>query len=915
MASGARVGSYAIESRLGAGSYSDVYLARNIVSDQVVALKVLRHRFEPGGETARRIRTEAQVLLQVRSPHVVRFCDVGLQRDRVWFALEYLQGTTLLNASNGQPLAVADAVRHSLGIARGLRALYGLEARVIHRDLKPGNVMATFDGRTVLLDFGAAKMLGAPDKHRGSRIIGTVAYMAPERIAAAVRGPGGGRAGIPGSSRADSPEMREREEGWTEGILDGDDSTGTEQLALPSVDERSSIFSLGIILYELLAGHHPHLPKGTPFSPLTMANDILGGSPLPLSQVAPHVPDSLASTVARCLCKDPRDRFESAEPLIEALEGVERELEATSHSADSAKARPHHDSVPKASVPNVSVPRGSERKGPFPCSSSLHRSVPKASALKASVRKGKAPERGTHEGSAPKSSRPDRSVPHENRHHNSPTPAPLAAVPKGKDALRNWNRGAPITVEEFEPRSSVDTLPNGPRALRKTSEAPRPWPLRQPTVPRPTPRPARTQGAEAASGTTTGSASARTAPARIATRTAATRTAAASPEGSLSSDAMDRGWDALLAELDGSECRNAVERLHLRHQAEPSNQTEPLEKTPAVACPSAKLDERGTSAEPSFEGLDRRGPASAVRNRSSAEADTIPQSVPQPSSRPPSQASRGPRRVETPNDQAQEVYNLAPRGPRRVESPNGQAREAYDRTSRGPRGIALPSDQDDLVREGTWQRLVRVAGRSPALKAALGTVFGVVLGFVPAVWMLRWLAPSPVPQSVQSAAGSRGTRASAPQTPQSQQPTAWTSRGVGPAAQNPGASAPGNSRPVPAALPLSAAGTELARNGGDTRDTRDARVTNTAQDTLDAEEPRATPAPTRRSGKAARPKTEEETPTHEVKSESERPLRGAANALAEAPSPGAADDGSHSLGAPAPRRIRSIHDIPSEPIF
>jgi eukaryotic-like serine/threonine-protein kinase len=285
---GTRLGPYEVLALLGAGGMSEVYRARDTRLDRDVAIKVLPAAAFADPRRLDRLLREARAISRLNHPHIRTLYDVGQQDGLTFLVMELLDGKTLADALLKGPPPVADAIAFGLQIAQALDAAH--TSGVIHRDLKPGNIMLTKDG-VKLLDFGLAKLhvdereherqhAQSPDTHaleatRGvgpteeGTVLGTVPYMSPEQLQ--------GRA----------------------------------------VDARSDIFSLGVVLYEMTTGSRPFQAENK--AALTAA--ILTETPAPVSTVC-AAPPLLDRAITRCLEKDPDARWQSARDLASALRWV-----------------------------------------------------------------------------------------------------------------------------------------------------------------------------------------------------------------------------------------------------------------------------------------------------------------------------------------------------------------------------------------------------------------------------------------------------------------------------------------------------------------------------------------------------------------------------------------------------------------
>src|SRR5258705_2929145 len=212
-----RLGRYEIRSLLGAGGMGEVYLARDPKINRDVAIQVIPAAFSTDSERLRRFEQEAQAGGALNHPTILSIYDVDTHDGSPYVVSELLEGETVREQLNGAALPVRKAIEYALQIARGLAAAH--EKGIVHRDLKPENLFVTKDGRVKILDFGLAKLIEPSNgsqaltdlptrKHNTApgTVMGTVGYMSPEQV----RG--------------------------------------------QPVDHRSDIFSLGLILYEMLAG-------------------------------------------------------------------------------------------------------------------------------------------------------------------------------------------------------------------------------------------------------------------------------------------------------------------------------------------------------------------------------------------------------------------------------------------------------------------------------------------------------------------------------------------------------------------------------------------------------------------------------------------------------------------------------------
>jgi serine/threonine protein kinase len=299
LASGTRLGPYEVISVIGAGGMGEVYRARDTRLDRTVAVKILPHKLADSAEARQRLEREARAVSSLNHPHICALYDVGQQDDIDFLVMEYLEGETLAARMERGALPLDELIRFAGQIADALDRAH--RQGVVHRDLKPGNIMLTKSG-IKLLDFGLAKAAGlapvtnlssSPTESRpltaDGAIIGTFQYMAPE------------------------------------------------QLESRPADARTDIFAFGLVLYEMATGQRA-------FAVATQASliaAILKDEPRPLDQLAPMTPPALDRLVRICLAKDPAERWQSAHDLKLQLKWLEeRAPEGSALPSALPKARP-----------------------------------------------------------------------------------------------------------------------------------------------------------------------------------------------------------------------------------------------------------------------------------------------------------------------------------------------------------------------------------------------------------------------------------------------------------------------------------------------------------------------------------------------------------------------------------------------
>jgi WD40 repeat protein len=284
--SGSMVDHFRIIGLIGRGGMGEVYLARDTKLGRKVALKRIHSEAIGSVDAVERFLFEAQVTAQFNHPHIVTIFAVGETPGGPYVALEYLEGETLRQRMESESLSLRECMRIGLAIAEGLKEAHG--HGVLHRDLKPKNVMITKDGRLRVLDFGLAKVVAGPDA-------------SAEKVAAAMREPdapledeassAASMKGTKGTPRYMAPEQ------W-----DNKPSSGA-----------TDVWALGVILYEAVTGVHPFQGQ----SVNQLACQVCSPEPVPSAGSYKNVPLDLAGLIARCLEKDSRRRPTAAEVVGE----------------------------------------------------------------------------------------------------------------------------------------------------------------------------------------------------------------------------------------------------------------------------------------------------------------------------------------------------------------------------------------------------------------------------------------------------------------------------------------------------------------------------------------------------------------------------------------------------------------------
>jgi predicted Ser/Thr protein kinase len=275
-------GRYKILKRLGTGGMATVYLAEDQELGRRIAIKILNAKHASDKQFVERFRREASSAAGLSHPNIVQIYDRGNAEGTYYIAMEVIEGRSLkeLIIERG-PSPIPVAVNYARQILAALR--FAHRNGVVHRDIKPHNVLVDEDGRVKVTDFGIARA-GASEMTEVGSIIGTAQYLSPEQARGA------------------------------------------------PVDDRSDLYSVGILLYELLTGQAPY--NGD--TPVEIAMKHLSAVPVPPSEKRPEVPPELDAVVRRALAKNPDDRYQSAEEMDADLNAISKGLEISDTTTDAA---------------------------------------------------------------------------------------------------------------------------------------------------------------------------------------------------------------------------------------------------------------------------------------------------------------------------------------------------------------------------------------------------------------------------------------------------------------------------------------------------------------------------------------------------------------------------------------------------
>src|SRR5438445_523052 len=294
---GQTIGHYKISERIGTGGMGEVYLATDITAGRQAALKILPTRFASDAERLKRFQQEARAIVALNHPNILTVYEIGEDHSIYYIASELIEGETLRQRLKRGPMQLSEAVDVTIQVASALAAAH--HAGIVHRDIKPENIMLRPDGYVKVLDFGIAKLaeqevpaamprdeaLLLVETNLGS-ILGTVRYMSPEQ------------------------------------------TFGAE------VDKSADIWSLGVVLYEMVTGHAPF----TGDTPKEVMSAILGREPPPLTRYLAHAPAELQQIISKTLRKDRKERYRSAHDLLKALKDLRHKLEFEADLERSAAA-------------------------------------------------------------------------------------------------------------------------------------------------------------------------------------------------------------------------------------------------------------------------------------------------------------------------------------------------------------------------------------------------------------------------------------------------------------------------------------------------------------------------------------------------------------------------------------------------
>ena len=287
---------YRLLERIGGGGMAEVFLAEDVLLARQVAVKLLRPQFTGDEEFVSRFRQEARAAARLSHPNIVSIYDVGCEADTHYIVMEYVPGETLKECIKRQGrMPAAMAVEYAVQIAGALKHAH--DNQIVHCDIKPHNILIHRDGTAKVTDFGIARAVSSQTTTQVAGVLGSVHYLSPEQA----RGHG--------------------------------------------VDSQSDIYSLGVVLYEMLAGAPPF--DGN--SPISIAMKHIQEEPRSLKELRPDLPTPLLLLIGKAMAKKPEARQESARVFLQEAEQAAKQL----HGLDADVTPPLPESLPDKPVAAV----------------------------------------------------------------------------------------------------------------------------------------------------------------------------------------------------------------------------------------------------------------------------------------------------------------------------------------------------------------------------------------------------------------------------------------------------------------------------------------------------------------------------------------------------------------------------------
>ena len=269
---GKTISHYKILEKIGEGGMGVVYKAEDTKLKRTVALKFLPPELMRDTEAKERFIQEAQAAAALDHPNICTVHEIDETDDKTFIAMSYIEGYSLKDKIRAGALEIDEALEIAIQVAEGLKEAH--EKGIVHRDIKPANIMLTKKGQAKIMDFGLAKLAGGIDLTKTATIMGTIAYMSPE------------------------------------------------QAKGEKVDYRTDIWSLGVVLYEMLTGELPF--RGD--YEQAVVHSILNEEPKPIAELRPDLPSELQDLLDRAMTKSPENRYQSAEKIVKDLASIDASM-------------------------------------------------------------------------------------------------------------------------------------------------------------------------------------------------------------------------------------------------------------------------------------------------------------------------------------------------------------------------------------------------------------------------------------------------------------------------------------------------------------------------------------------------------------------------------------------------------------
>ncbi|UCC78765.1 MAG: protein kinase [Candidatus Zixiibacteriota bacterium] len=272
LSEGTLISHYKIIKKIGVGGMGEVYLAEDTKLNRRVALKFLPPHLCPDEDCRKRFKLEAQAAAKLDHPNIIHVYEVGEFKGRPYFAMQHVEGRSLRDFASEKELSVEQILELGIQICEGLNDAH--EKGVTHRDIKPSNILIDSHGRAKIVDFGLASVVGSDQLTKTGSTLGTIGYMSPEQV------------------------------------------QGKE------IDHRSDLFSLGVVLYELITEQNPFKRDSEAATLKAVSDD----TPHPVSRYRADVPEGLQAIIGKALEKDPALRCQSAEEFVADIKRVQRDI-------------------------------------------------------------------------------------------------------------------------------------------------------------------------------------------------------------------------------------------------------------------------------------------------------------------------------------------------------------------------------------------------------------------------------------------------------------------------------------------------------------------------------------------------------------------------------------------------------------